>query len=108
VLNCGFAQRGEAISCTPGATAKVRCTGGAQDHPANVRLCEGSSVFGLMPCLHNEALAKGAQVGEAQELTFTCPDSRDIQETGGIVGLFVGPMVPGDDTTDVTCALVEE
>jgi hypothetical protein len=104
--NCGFAPPSGEITCTPGATTTITCTGATADEPIAVRVCESSSVLGAIPCTFRDALAVATQDTPSVDLTFTCPAARSatLGENGGSVGVFTGALVSGS-TSAVTCSL---
>jgi hypothetical protein len=106
--NCGFVARDSVdtgIDCTPGAQTTVTCTGGSPDKPVVARVCEASSVLGVMPCLYREALGSTTLTGAAVDVTFTCPEARsaEIGENGGKYGVYFAPAIEGDPALG-TCA----
>jgi hypothetical protein len=101
--NCGLAQVGGVIACTPGETFELSCGGADADAPAVIRVCEASEQLGALACLHADARATAIAEGETQTVSFTCPPMRSAAEPGGSIAVFVGPLVEGDDVDDVAC-----
>jgi hypothetical protein len=109
--NCGFTRlEASTSSCAAGASVKVLCTGGRDEAPAAVRLCEGSHRQGGVPCVFRDALATAVVGSTAAEFSMTCPAAREASapdaELGGLFATFVAPMVPGDDIGTVRCNIV--
>ena len=102
--NCGFSAPSEGITCTPGETVTLSCTGGSATEPGVARVCEGSNVLGTIPCLFREALGSVTLTGAAVDVTVTCPAVRsaDIGEDGGLIGVYTGAALEGDAVT-VSC-----
>ncbi len=103
--NCGFAPTGPVVTCLPGAEVTLRCVGGSEAVPAAVRVCEASHALGAIPCLYNDARVQVTQRGVAQDVTFTCPAARSAIELGGRAGVYLSPLVGGDDVSSVRCAV---
>ncbi|MSP24341.1 MAG: hypothetical protein EXR75_04095 [Myxococcales bacterium] len=104
--NCGFAAAGALISCTPGMALKLNCSSASADKPVAVRVCEASQVLGAIPCAYREAIAVATMTDDLETLELTCPVARStaIGETGGTFGVYVAPLLDGDDAA-VICTL---
>ncbi len=103
--NCGFGGAGAPIACTQGQEARLRCTGGLSGVPIALRLCEVSAALGAIPCTFNDALGSAILAGAAQEVPFRCPEPRSVDEPGGLVHMYLAPLVDGDSVSGVSCTL---
>lgn len=103
--NCGFTYEPALFDCEPGETVSVSCSVEEGSLPQVARLCEASRVLDSgVACFSADALANGSvSDAEATELSFTCPERRDTQETGGKYALYFAPLWTGDATGTVTC-----
>jgi hypothetical protein len=106
VRNCGFVAPQASIECIPGERATLTCSGGSDETPVVVRVCEASKLLGAIPCTHLEALAVETVLGADVNVSFTCPAARsqELGETGGFIGVYEAALVPGDAVT-VKCEL---
>lgn len=99
---CGFAHTGEVMSCTPGETVTLTCTGAQTAMVA--RFCEASVTLGAMPCLWRDALDNVVVMeGMNGAVSFTCPEARDVTEVGGQYALYLSPLVDGEAAVEVSC-----
>lgn len=104
--NCDLAEQVDDASCTPGAEVTLSCTLADTDAPQVLRLCESSwALDDGTACVSTEALANAVITDDGAELTFTCPAARDAVEVGGRYAVYTGALVPGWDTTAVTCVV---
>ena len=109
--NCGFSRQNVSPqSCTPGESITVTCSGGSDDVPAVVRMCEASQREGGIPCVYRDALSSAVVGTAAAAVTFVCPAARETPatdaEVGGLFSTFVAPVVPGDVVDAVVCSVV--
>ena len=109
--NCGFARKDVSPqSCTPGESITLSCSGGSDDAPTVVRMCEASQREGGIPCVYRDALSSAVVGTAAAAVTFVCPAAREAPaadaEVGGLFSTFVAPVVPGDVVDAVVCSVV--
>lgn len=103
--DCGF-KKAVIQKCTPGEKVTLKCKN--KNSPQTVRICETSKVLGTsLPCTysgpHNaQSLANNIVESEA-EISFTCPDRKDEQETGGEYSIYTAPILPDGVSSEIEC-----
>lgn len=102
--NCGFTASQTLLSCTPGASVTVSCTGGSAAQPQVVRFCEASRALGTgVDCVHRDARANIVLEGVPTLVTMQCPAARDAVEIGGQLAVYTAPVYAPDGAQAVTC-----
>jgi hypothetical protein len=104
--DCGFRERAENVSCSPGSQVKLKCRVDNGGSSQVLRVCENSrELGGVIACMYNEALTTSVVSSSWTNVNFTCPAARAGAETGGSYGYFTAPLLPTDGNRSVTCQL---
>jgi hypothetical protein len=102
--DCGFRERAENLSCTPGTEVRLRCKTDVDDPQQAVRFCESSAQLGgAIACMYREALITAVIGSSWTNVNFTCPPARGDGEPGGSYGYYTAPILPNDPNRNVTC-----
>lgn len=102
--DCGFAERDDQLSCTPGSMVTVSCAVADPSKPQVLRLCEASAALDTgMACAYRDALAAGVVDQGGLVATFDCPTARDASEPGGRFALYGAPLFDADGAQPITC-----
>jgi len=115
--DCEFILMANERPCTPGENTTIQCNlpanGNTPKPPHIVRVCETSHVLHAgTACVWTEKLAS-AIVEDVATISFFCPSARDsgdsgTSEPGGWFSIYTSPLVPGDNSVNVQCTLLEE